>query len=72
MKGSSEERPEKRLVIVDIIKAVSCIMIFLYHCNTILPGEWKFLTLFGQDLGNNLFFYGQRLCSCAVCSKDSA
>ncbi len=41
---------------VDVIKAVSCIMIFLYHCNTILPGEWKFLTLFGQDLGNNLFF----------------
>ena len=44
------------LVIVDIVKAVSCIMIFFYHCNTILPGEWKFLTLFGQDLGNNLFF----------------
>lgn len=41
---------------VDIVKALSCIMIFLYHCNTILPGEWKFLTLFGQDLGNNLFF----------------
>ena len=31
-------------------------MIFLYHCNTILPGEWKFITIFGQDLGNNLFF----------------
>lgn len=45
-----------RLAVVDIVKAVSCIMIFLYHCNTILPGEWKFLTLFGQDLGNNLFF----------------
>ena len=56
MNGSGGERPEKRLVIVDIVKAVSCIMIFLYHCNTILPGEWKFLTLFGQDLGNNLFF----------------
>lgn len=44
------------LPVVDIVKAVSCIMIFLYHCNTILPGEWKFLTLFGQDLGNNMFF----------------
>ena len=46
----------KGLPVVDIVKAVSCIMIFLYHCNTILPGEWKFLTLFGQDLGNNMFF----------------
>lgn len=54
--GLSEERSVTRLVIVDIVKALSCIMIFLYHCNTILPGEWKFLTLFGQDLGNNLFF----------------
>ena len=42
--------------IVDIVKAAACIMIFLYHCNTILPGEWKFITIFGQDLGNNLFF----------------
>ena len=41
---------------VDILKALACIMIFLYHCNTILPGEWKFITVFGQDLGNNLFF----------------
>ncbi|MCR5746826.1 MAG: acyltransferase family protein [Lachnospiraceae bacterium] len=46
----------KRLGMIYIIKAAACIMIFLYHCNTILPGEWKFLTLFGQDLGNNLFF----------------
>ncbi len=45
-----------RLAIVDIIKAAACIMIYLYHCNTILPGEWKFLTFLGQDLGNNLFF----------------
>ncbi|MBO6134001.1 MAG: acyltransferase family protein [Lachnospiraceae bacterium] len=44
------------MFIVDFIKAVSCVLIFLHHCNTILPGEWKFLTLFGQDLGNNLFF----------------
>lgn len=56
MNDVSEERSGTRLVIVDIVKAVSCIMIFLYHCNTILPGEWKCLTLFGQDLGNNLFF----------------
>ncbi|MBQ4483164.1 MAG: acyltransferase family protein [Lachnospiraceae bacterium] len=46
----------KKIVIVDVIKAAACIMIFLYHCNTILPGEWKFITIFGQDLGNNLFF----------------
>ena len=45
-----------RLAVIDIIKAAACIMIFLYHCNTILPGEWKFLTFLGQDLGNNLFF----------------
>ncbi len=44
------------IAIVDIVKAAACIMIFLYHCNTFLPGEWKFLTIFGQDLGNNLFF----------------
>ncbi len=44
------------IAIVDILKACACIMIFLTHCNTILPGEWKFLTVFGQDLGNNLFF----------------
>ncbi|MCR5773669.1 MAG: acyltransferase [Lachnospiraceae bacterium] len=44
------------VAIIDIIKAAACLMIFLYHCNTILPGEWKFLTVLGQDLGNNLFF----------------
>ena len=44
------------IAIVDILKACACITIFLAHCNTILPGEWKFLTVFGQDLGNNLFF----------------
>ena len=42
--------------IVDISKALACIFIFLYHCNTILPGEWKFMTLFGEDMGNCLFF----------------
>ncbi len=42
--------------IIDMIKAAACIMIFLYHCNTILPDNWKFLTLLGQDMGNNLFF----------------
>ncbi|MBO5551768.1 MAG: acyltransferase family protein, partial [Lachnospiraceae bacterium] len=44
------------IAVVDILKALACVMIFLYHCNTILPGEWKFITIFGQDLGNNLFF----------------
>ncbi|MBO6146676.1 MAG: acyltransferase family protein [Lachnospiraceae bacterium] len=52
----TDEAFRDRLAVVDIIKAAACIMIFLYHCNTILPGEWKFLTLLGQDLGNNLFF----------------
>ena len=31
-------------------------MIFLYHCNTILPGEYRWLTFFGEDMGNELFF----------------
>ncbi len=47
---------KKRIYVIDIIKAIACIMIFLYHCNTFLPGEWRFLTYTGQDLGNNLFF----------------
>ncbi|XME01904.1 acyltransferase family protein [Lachnospiraceae bacterium C1.1] len=48
---------EKKFIpIVDIVKAAACIMIFLYHCNTILPAGWKFLTVLGQDMGNNLFF----------------
>ncbi len=42
--------------IVDLLRALACLFIFSYHCNTILPGEWKFLTYFGADLGNNLFF----------------
>ncbi|MCR5627982.1 MAG: acyltransferase [Lachnospiraceae bacterium] len=46
----------KKVYAIDFIKALACILIFLYHCNTILPGEWKFLTFFGQDMGNNLFF----------------
>ncbi len=49
-------REKKQLYIIDLIKAVSCIMIFLYHCNTILPGEWKWLSFCGEDMGNNLFF----------------
>lgn len=57
MTGSSGGSVSRHhIAAVDIVKALSCIMIFLYHCNTILPGEWKFLTIFGQDLGNNLFF----------------
>ena len=31
-------------------------MIFFYHCNSLLPGEYKFLTFFGEDMGNDLFF----------------
>lgn len=45
-----------RLRMVDILKTMALIMIFLYHCNTILPGEWKFLTVCGDDMGNDLFF----------------
>lgn len=41
---------------IDILRALACVMIFLYHCNTFLPGEWKFITVFGEDIGNNLFF----------------
>ena len=41
---------------IDLLRALACVMIFLYHCNTFLPGEWKFITLFGEDIGNNLFF----------------
>ena len=43
-------------VSIDLLRALACVMIFLYHCNTFLPGEWKFITLFGEDIGNNLFF----------------
>ncbi len=43
-------------VSVDVLRALACVMIFLYHCNTFLPGEWKFITVFGEDIGNNLFF----------------
>lgn len=48
-------RPE-RIYAADLLRALACLFIFHYHCNTFLPGEWKFLTLFGQDLGNDLFF----------------
>ena len=40
----------------DVLRTIACIFIFLYHCNTILPGEWKFITWFGEDIGNGLFF----------------
>ncbi|MCR4908788.1 MAG: acyltransferase [Lachnospiraceae bacterium] len=46
----------KTIYIIDILRFVACLMIFFYHCNTILPGEYKFLTFFGNDMGNNLFF----------------
>ncbi len=52
----SNEKNNSYFPIIDIIKAAACIMIFLYHCNTILPDNWKFLTLLGQDMGNNFFF----------------
>jgi uncharacterized membrane protein len=45
-----------RIVVVDIIKAAACLVIFLAHCNTIMPGNWDWLIAFGQDFGNNLFF----------------
>ncbi len=47
---------DKRIYAADILRAAACIFIFHYHCNSFLPGNWSFLTLFGQDLGNNLFF----------------
>ena len=51
-----ENKEQKSLYIVDIIRCTACLMIFLYHCNTILPGEFRFLTFFGEDMGNDLFF----------------
>lgn len=51
-----EEVRETRLHIIDIVRSAACLMIFLYHCNTILPGEFRFLTFFGEDMGNELFF----------------
>ena len=44
------------IYIVDIIRCTACLMIFFYHCNTILPGEFRWLTFFGEDMGNQLFF----------------
>ena len=41
---------------VDVIRCTACLMIFFYHCNTILPGEFRWLTFFGEDMGNQLFF----------------
>ena len=40
----------------DILRTIACLFIFFYHCNTILPGEWKGITWFGEDIGNGLFF----------------
>ena len=50
-----ENRTDK-VYIIDIIRFTACLMIFFYHCNSILPGEYKFLTFFGEDMGNDLFF----------------
>ena len=47
---------EARLHIIDITRFAACLMIFFYHCNTILPGSFKWLTFFGEDMGNELFF----------------
>ncbi|MBQ9504798.1 MAG: acyltransferase family protein, partial [Lachnospiraceae bacterium] len=45
-----------KVYIIDIIRCIACLMIFFYHCNSLLPGEYKFLTFFGEDMGNDLFF----------------
>jgi len=47
---------QKKIYIIDILKAAATLMIFCYHCNSLLPGEWKWITVFGDTLGNNLFF----------------
>ena len=52
----TSDNKETRLHIIDIVRFAACLMIFLYHCNTILPGEFRFLTFFGEDMGNELFF----------------
>ena len=59
------------MIIIDILKCLACILIFFYHCNTILPGEWKALTLFGQDLGNCLFFMISGFALCPSIQKSS-
>ncbi len=46
----------KDVKVIDIIRCIACLMIFFYHCNTILPGEFRWLTFFGEDMGNQLFF----------------
>ena len=53
-----EEKPDRspEIYIIDIIRCVACLMIFFYHCNTILPGEYRWVTFFGEDMGNQLFF----------------
>ena len=56
MKSISENTIDKKIYIIDIIKAAATVMIFCYHCNSLLPGEWKFITIFGDSLGNDLFF----------------
>jgi len=47
---------QNKIYIIDILKAAATVMIFCYHCNSLLPGEWKWITVFGDTLGNNLFF----------------
>ncbi len=44
------------IYIIDILRFLACLMIFFYHCNTFLPDNYKFMTFFGEDMGNNLFF----------------
>ena len=53
--GIMSDKKEK-IYIIDLVKAAACLMIFCYHCNSLLPGEWKWMTIFGDDMGNNLFF----------------
>ena len=55
MENDSRAR-EKQVYIIDILRFAACLMIFFYHCNSLLPGEFKFLTFFGEDMGNDLFF----------------
>lgn len=50
------DRSDSTIYIIDIIRCIACLMIFFYHCNTILPDGFKWLTFFGEDMGNDLFF----------------
>ncbi len=51
-----KQKRNSEIFIIDIIRCLACLMIFFYHCNTILPGEYRWLTFFGEDMGNQLFF----------------